>query len=348
MQKVIVTGGAGFIGSHTVVELAEKGFEPVIIDNFANSDPKVIDRINDILGRKITHYQADCLDKKAMEDIFEKEGHIQGVIHFAAYKAVGESVREPLKYYENNIQSLVVLLETMNRFGVRDIVFSSSCTVYGQPDTLPVTEESPVKPATSPYGFTKQVCEQILQDQLASGAGLRAIVLRYFNPIGAHPTGRIGELPIGKPENLVPFVTQTAIGLRDQLRINGQDYNTADGTCIRDYIHVVDLADAHVHALQWAENQNSDSLIEIFNIGTGRGNSVTEVVQAFEKATGVKLNYMYGPRRPGDVEQVYAGVEKANTQLGWKPKYSLEDALLHAWNWEKFLAKGNGSGTVEQ
>lgn len=337
MQKVMVTGGAGYIGSHTVVALHEAGFEPVLVDNFINSDRKVIARIAQIIGRTPELYEADCTDKIAMAAVMRQAGELFGIIHFAAYKAVGESVRLPLKYYHNNIGSLVVLLELMQDAGNPRLVFSSSCTVYGQPDQLPVTEGTPMKPAESPYGYTKQVCEQLLQDAAHSEQGAAAVILRYFNPIGAHPSGLIGELPLGKPENLVPYVTQTAAGIRNELTIFGSDYNTPDGTCIRDYIHVMDLAEAHVKALQWM-NQQSLSEPAIFNLGAGRGHSVKEVVETFEAVTGTKVPHRYGDRRPGDVEQIYADVTRANEVLGWHTKRGLGEALQDAWNWEQRLA----------
>lgn len=334
--KILVTGGLGYIGSHTVVELANNGYDPVIIDNLSNSEESVLSGINSITERQIAFYEGDCNDNKFLNDLFDKEG-FAGVIHFAAFKSVNESVNHPLKYYHNNINSLLVLLEAMNKYDVRDLVFSSSCTVYGQPDDLPVTESSPLKPAESPYGETKQICEGIIKDYIKSGVQIQAVALRYFNPIGAHPSSDIGELPLGIPNNLVPLITQTAAGIRDELIIYGDDYGTTDGTCIRDYIHVVDLAKAHVKTLDYLKGINAG--FEIFNLGTGQGNSVLEVVQTFMSVTGTDLNYKIGERRPGDVEQVYANVDKSKSVLNWETEFNLEDALLHAWEWQKKLIK---------
>ncbi|HRE96804.1 MAG TPA: UDP-glucose 4-epimerase GalE, partial [Flavobacteriales bacterium] len=281
-------------------------------------------------------YECDCTDKNAFRKIFEKE-RPSGIIHFAACKAVGESVAQPLKYYHNNIGSLVVVLELMKDFGVNDLVFSSSCTVYGQPEQVPVSESSPSKQAMSPYGYTKVVCEQIIEDVIASGQALRCVLLRYFNPIGAHPSGRIGELPRGVPNNLIPYITQTAAGQRSSLTIHGNDYSTVDGTCIRDYIHVVDLADAHVKALEWIHSETDEPLREVFNVGTGKGETVLEVVNTFKKISGIDVPYTVGPRRSGDVEQIWASTEKVEQLLGWKARLSLADALRDAWNWQKQL-----------
>ncbi|MDZ4752481.1 MAG: UDP-glucose 4-epimerase GalE [Flavobacteriales bacterium] len=335
MKSVLVTGGAGFIGSHTVVELSQAGFRPVILDDFSNADDRVLDGLNKILGTDIPVYRVNCLSQGDLEEVIEKE-KISNVIHFAAFKAVGESVQEPLKYYHNNVGSLISLLKAMETKGVKRIVFSSSCTVYGQPDILPVTEESPILPATSPYGYTKQVCEQLLKDYVAAQNGFQAVILRYFNPIGAHPSGFIGELPYGTPNNLVPFIAQTAAGLYPELTVHGGDYNTIDGSCLRDYIHVCDLANAHVRSLQW-QMDNSDSF-EIFNLGQGFGNSVLEVIHAFEEATGQKVNYRIGPRRSGDVEKIWADIQKADRILGWKSSYTLGEALRHSWNWQKYIS----------
>ena len=334
MKKIIVTGGAGYIGSHTVVELFNNGFEPIIVDNFSNSDRSVLDGIQSIIGIKVKMYEGDCTDKSFMRGVFRIEEPF-GAIHFAAYKAVGESVEKPLKYYHNNIDSLVVLLGCMEEFGCKNLVFSSSCTVYGTPDKLPVSEESPIKKAESPYGNTKQIAEQIINDTVKSSGSLTAIALRYFNPIGAHPTAKIGELPIGVPNNLIPFVTQTAAGFRDELTIFGNDYNTPDGTNIRDYIHVVDLALAHVKTLQYLEKQSNQ--FDFINIGTGKGNSVLEVVETFKQVAGVPLKFNIGERRVGDVEQVYASVDKSKRLLDWKTKLTLEDALRDAWKWQLSL-----------
>ena len=331
MRKILVTGGAGYIGSHTIVELISAGYEPVIIDNYSNSDKIVLEKLKKITGQKIIAYEADCSDVEALRKIFSEQ-NISGVIHFAAFKAVGESVEKPLKYYDNNLISLIRLLEVMTEFKVKNFVFSSSCTVYGQPDKLPVSEDAPIQQANSPYGYTKQVSEQIIMDVINSGSKINTVLLRYFNPIGAHPSALIGELPLGVPNNLVPFITQTAAGLRNELTVFGDDYQTPDGTCIRDYIHVSDLANAHVKAFEWLDN-NGKSL-GIFNIGTGKGASVLEVIQSFEKESGKKLNYKIGPRRPGDVEQIWANADKSNKELGWNPKYTLDDAMLHAWKWQ--------------
>lgn len=340
MKKILVTGGAGYIGSHTVVELQQAGYEPVIIDNFSNSEESALDGITAIVGREIPCYRIDCTEADALRQVFEQEKGIGGVIHFAAYKAVGESVAEPLKYYHNNVGSLVTLLQVMQEYKVKNIVFSSSCTVYGIPDALPVTEQTPVQKANSPYGNTKKVCEEILTDFAASGAAMYAIALRYFNPIGAHPSAKIGELPLGVPNNLVPFITQTAIGLREQITIFGNDYETPDGTCIRDYIHVVDLAKAHVVAIDRLMLGKAEKL-EFYNVGTGNGNTVLEAIQAFENATGVKLNYKTGPRRAGDVPKIYADVTKATEVLGFKTTSTLEEAMASAWAWQLSLKQSH-------
>lgn len=336
-MKILVTGGAGFIGSHTVIELVNAGYEPIIIDNFDNSDKSVLKGIKKILKRPVKCYAKDCNDAKTLEQIFKKED-IKGVIHFAAYKAVGESVEKPLKYYENNVGSLVTLLQTMLKCGVKNLVFSSSCTVYGQPDVIPVTEDTPRKPAASPYGNTKAIGEDILRDTIIAKEPMKIISLRYFNPIGAHPSAHIGELPNGVPSNLVPFITQTAIQKREKLIVFGNDYNTPDGTNIRDFIHVVDLAKAHVSALQLLDKQK-DNYYDVFNIGTGSGNTVLELIKTFEKVNKLKLNYEIGPRRPGDVEKIYGNVEKAEKIMGWKTEKTLEESLKDAWRWEKKLMK---------
>lgn len=336
MKKILVTGGAGYIGSHTVVELIEAGFDPIIVDNYSNSNPTVIENLEKLCQQKISNYNIDCTDEQALSEVFSKHT-IFGVIHFAAYKAVGESVEQPLKYYENNIGSLVSLLKVMERFKVDNLVFSSSCTVYGQPDSLPVSENAAIVQANSPYGYTKQVCENILIDCIHANKSFSAVLLRYFNPIGAHSSALIGELPIGIPNNLVPFITQTGAGWRESLTVFGDDYNTPDGTCIRDYIHVVDLAKAHVKAIEWMEK--SDEKIGVFNIGTGTGISVLEAIHAFEKKSNTKLNYKIGPRRPGDVEQIWASSQKAEDTLHWKAQYSIEDAMEHAWKWQLTLKK---------
>ena len=334
-QTILVTGGTGFIGSHTTVELINAGYKVVIVDNLSNSQADVIDGIEKITGVRPAFEKMDCCDLDGMDKVFAKYPDIEGIIHFAASKAVGESVEKPLLYYRNNIVSLVNLLELMPKYGVKGIIFSSSCTVYGQPapENLPVTEDAPVKPAESPYGNTKQVNEEIIRDFINSGADINAILLRYFNPIGSHPSAIIGEMPNGVPMNLIPYVTQTAMGIREQLKVFGNDYDTPDGTCIRDYIYVVDLAKAHVKAMQRVLDTDSDKL-EVFNVGTGKGVSTKEIVDAFEKSTGVKLNWTFAPRRPGDIEKVWANPEKANNVLGWKAETSLEDTLKSAWNWQ--------------
>lgn len=337
MKKILITGGAGYIGSHTAVALVNAGFEPVIIDNFSNSDKSALIGLKNILGRALTCYEGDCNDKLLMQKVFE-ENQFGGVIHFAAYKAVGESTQFPLKYYTNNIDSLIILLETMAAFGVKDLVFSSSCTVYGQPEHLPVSEETPRQEAESPYGNTKKICEDILRDYIKSGVASRIISLRYFNPVGAHASGEIGELPLGVPNNLVPFITQTGAGIREKLTVFGNDYDTPDGSCIRDYIHVMDLADAHVKALAYLFGQK-DNFYDLFNVGTGNGNTVLEVIKTFEKVSGISLNYQIGPRRPGDIEKVWANTDKINKALGWKAQYSLEDSLRDSWNWQKKLGE---------
>lgn len=334
-QTILVTGGTGFIGSHTTVELIEAGYDVVIVDNLSNSKIEVLDGIEKITGVRPAFENVDLRDKEATEGVFKKYPAIQGIIHFAASKAVGESVAKPLLYYRNNIISLVNLLELMPQYDVKGIIFSSSCTVYGQPtkENLPVTEEAPIQKALSPYGNTKQINEEIINDYIHSGAAIKSIILRYFNPIGAHPSALIGELPNGVPMNLIPFVTQTAMGVRKELKIFGNDYDTPDGTCIRDYIYVVDLAKAHVKAMQRVLDQDTDA-VEVFNIGTGRGVSTLEVVEGFEKATGVKVNWSYAPRREGDIEKVWGNVDKANKVLGWKADTPLEDVLASAWKWQ--------------
>jgi UDP-glucose 4-epimerase len=337
-QTILVTGGTGFIGSHTTVELQQAGYDVVIVDNLSNSKIEVVDGIEAITGIRPAFEQVDCCDIKALEAVFAKYPGIKGIIHFAASKAVGESVEKPLLYYRNNINSLINLLELMPKYDVKGIIFSSSCTVYGQPTpvNLPVTENAPIQKALSPYGNTKQINEEIIEDYVHSGAKIKSIILRYFNPIGAHPSALIGELPLGVPMNLIPFVTQTAIGIRGKLKIFGNDYNTPDGTCIRDYIYVVDLAKAHVAAMTRVLEKDTDP-VEVFNIGTGRGLSTLEVVEGFEKATGVKLNWEYAPRREGDIEKVWGNVDKANKVLGWKADTPIEDVLASAWKWQKRL-----------
>lgn len=335
MKKVLVTGGTGFIGSHTAVELINEGFGVVIIDNLYNSDITVLDGIEAITGVRPGFHNFDLCDREKLADFFENSGKIDAIVHFAAYKAVGESVHKPLEYYRNNLGSLINLLEMMPRFGIPALVFSSSCTVYGQPDRLPVTEDSPVKEAASPYGYTKQVGEIIIRDTMAALSSLKAISLRYFNPIGAHPSALIGELPRGVPENLVPFITQTAMGLRDELKVFGTDYDTPDGSCIRDYLHVVDLAKAHVVALGRLLDGKNKENYEVFNLGTGTGVSVLEAIASFERVSGVKLRYRITGRRAGDIEKIWADPSLANRELGWKTESSLDQAMETAWRWEK-------------
>lgn len=337
-KKIIVTGGAGYIGSHTVVELVAAGYEPVIIDDFRNSQPWIVERIAELTGKNPLGHSIDCADEKEVKSIFNLYDDIAGVIHFAAYKAVGESVQYPVKYYQNNLGSLCAVLSAMQERGVELLVFSSSCTVYGEPESAEVNEHTPIQNAASPYGDTKIISERIIQKVLQSGQNVKATLLRYFNPIGAHPSGLIGELPNGIPNNLVPYITQTAAGIREQLVVNGNDYNTPDGTNIRDYIHVVDLAKAHVKALQYLEKQNT-SICEAFNLGTGKGSSVMEIIHNFEKVNNLKLNYKIGPRRQGDVEQIFANADKAKKELNWTCEYTVADALLHSWNWEQKLRK---------
>ncbi|MGN1375340.1 MAG: UDP-glucose 4-epimerase GalE [Prevotella sp.] len=340
-QKILVTGGTGFIGSHTTVELQQSGYEVIIIDNLSNSRADVIDGIEKITGVRPHFENIDCCDIEALDKVFSKYEGIEGIIHFAASKAVGESVEKPLLYYRNNINSLVNLLELMPRYGVKGIIFSSSCTVYGQPtpDNLPVTEKAPIQKALSPYGNTKQINEEIIQDYIHSGVPLKSIILRYFNPIGAHPSAIIGELPIGVPMNLIPFVTQTAAGIREKLRVFGNDYNTPDGTCIRDYIYVVDLAKAHVKAMTRVLDNPETEPVEIFNIGTGKGLSTLEIINRFEAVSGVKLNWEFAPRREGDIEKVWGNVDKANAILGWKADSNVDDVLLSAWRWQQKLSE---------
>jgi UDP-glucose 4-epimerase len=333
MGKVLVTGGLGFIGSHTTVELQNAGHEVVIIDDLSNSRPEVLDGITAITGARPEFVELDLRDRESVFEFFE-DRHIDGVIHFAASKAVGESVENPMLYYENNVASLVYLLKAMMRCGVGSFIFSSSCTVYGQADELPITEDAPVKKAESPYGNTKQIGEEILRD-LTNAEDLNAIALRYFNPIGAHESAHIGELPIGIPQNLIPFVTQTAAGIREQLSVFGDDYPTPDGTAIRDYIHVVDLAKAHIAALERLMEGSNRSAMEVFNVGTGKGSSVLEVIRAFEEVSGTKLNYKIVERREGDITAAYADTALANRELGWKAELDLKDALRAAWKWQK-------------
>ena len=335
--KILVTGGAGFIGSHTVVQLVEAGYEPVILDNFSNSHPSVVKNIEKIVQREIKTYTSDCNSYHDLERLFQAEKDIKGIIHFAAFKAVGESVKEPSKYYKNNLGSLMKLLEMMPEYGIQDLVFSSSCTVYGEPDRLPVDESFPIKAANSPYGNTKQICEEMIRDSVAAKNNLKAVALRYFNPVGAHPSSLIGELPIGTPANLIPFITQTAAGTRKKLTVFGDNYDTIDGSCVRDYIHVVDLANAHIKSFAYLNKQKTSNFYDVINVGTGTGTSVLQMIDAFKKVTGVDLPYEVGPKRDGDVEKIYAKVDKSLSALGWKAKYTMEDALRHAWEWEKAI-----------
>ncbi len=334
-NKILVTGGTGYIGSHTVVELQESGYEVIIVDNLSNSNIDVLDSIFEITGKKPAFENFDLADREKTDDFFTRNTGIAAIIHFAASKAVGESVEKPLLYYRNNLVSLMNLLECQIKYNVPNIVFSSSCTVYGQPEKLPVTESTPRKDAESPYGNTKRVNEDILHDTIAANPQLKGIALRYFNPIGAHPSALIGELPLGVPQNLVPFITQTAAGLRDELKVFGDDYDTPDGSAIRDYINVVDLAKAHVVAINRLLKEKNKANYEIFNLGTGTGLSVLEIVKGFEKATGVKLNYKIVARRAGDIEKIWADTTYANEELGWKAEKELEETLISAWKWEK-------------
>ncbi|GMT45735.1 MAG: UDP-glucose 4-epimerase [bacterium] len=333
-MKILVTGGTGYIGSHTVVELQNKGFEVLIVDNLSNSSAGIVDKIEKITGVRPALEVFDLSDRGKTADFFKRNNDIMGVIHFAAFKAVGESVEKPLMYYRNNLISLMNILESMKENGIQNFVFSSSCTVYGQPDTLPVSEKAPIKKAESPYGNTKQISEEIIQDTIRT-SDIHGIALRYFNPIGAHETALIGELPLGVPNNLVPFITQTAIGIRDQLRVFGDDYPTPDGTPIRDYIHVVDLAKAHVVSVDRMIQNKMKKVFEVFNLGTGKGYSVLEVINAFEKVSGVKLNYKIVGRREGDIIQVWADPRFSNEELGWKAEKGLEEMVASAWKWEK-------------
>lgn len=337
--KILVTGGTGYIGSHTVVELQQSGYEVVIIDNLSNSNRDVLKGIEAITGVAPVFVEGDCTDLDTLKKLFEQNPGIKGIINFAASKAVGESVQKPLLYYRNNLTTLINLLECMPLYGVKGIVFSSSCTVYGEPDVNPIDESAPIKPATSPYGNTKQISEEIITDFIHSGAPVKSIILRYFNPIGAHPSAKIGELPLGVPQNLVPYLTQTAAGIRKELTVFGDDYNTPDGSCIRDYIDVVDLAKAHVVAMKrMLDGKDTDS-IEIFNLGTGRGVSVLELINAFEKATGVPVPHKIGDRREGDIEKIWAIPDKANKVLGWTAETPVEQTLANAWKWQTEINK---------
>ena len=333
-EKILVTGGTGYIGSHTTVELMNAGYEVVIIDNLSNSNEKVLDGIEKITGKRPVFVKGDCTDLDTLKKLFQENPGIKGIINFAASKAVGESVQKPLLYYRNNLNTLINLLECMPEYGVKGIVFSSSCTVYGEPDVNPIDESAPIKAATSPYGNTKQISEEIIMDYVASGAPIKSIILRYFNPIGAHPSANIGELPLGVPQNLVPYLTQAAAGIRKELTVFGDDYNTPDGSCIRDYIDVVDLAKAHVIAMERMLNGKDHDAIEIFNLGTGNGLSVLELINAFETATGVKVPHKIGERRAGDIEKIWANPYKANNVLGWKAEADIKDTMKNAWAWQ--------------
>lgn len=333
-DKILVTGGTGYIGSHTVVELQNAGYDVVIIDNLSNSNIEVLDGIEAITGKRPVFVQGDCTDINTLRKLFEANPGIKGIINFAASKAVGESVQKPLLYYRNNLSTLVNLLELMPEYGVKGIVFSSSCTVYGEPDVNPIDETAPIKPATSPYGNTKQISEEIIEDYIASGAPIKSIILRYFNPIGAHPSACIGELPLGVPQNLVPYLTQTAAGIRKELTVFGDDYNTPDGSCIRDYIDVVDLAKAHVIAMKRMLDKSDTDQVEIFNLGTGRGLSVLELIESFERATGVKVPHKIGARRAGDIEKIWAAPRKANEVLGWVANVPIDETMKNAWAWQ--------------
>ncbi|MDE5958068.1 MAG: UDP-glucose 4-epimerase GalE [Muribaculaceae bacterium] len=332
--KILVTGGTGYIGSHTTVELQQAGYEVVIIDNLSNSNIKVLDGIEHITGIRPAFVEGDMTDIETMRRLFTDYPDIKGIINFAASKAVGESVEKPLLYYRNNLVGLLNLLELMPQFGVKGIVFSSSCTVYGEPDTNPIDESAPIKPATSPYGNTKQISEEIISDVIHAGAPIKSILLRYFNPVGAHPSGEIGELPIGVPQNLIPYLTQAAAGIRKELTVFGNDYPTPDGTCIRDFIDVVDLARAHVIAMRRMLDNADTAPLEIFNLGTGRGLSVLQLIESFERATGVKVPYHIGARRAGDIEKIWADPKKANEVLGWKADTDIDDTMRNAWQWQ--------------
>jgi UDP-glucose 4-epimerase len=334
-KKILVTGGTGYIGSHTTVELIEEGFDAIIIDNLYNSEADVVDRIHKITGIKPPLEVLDLCDQEKLDRFIQKHKDISAIIHFAAYKAVGESVNKPLDYYRNNLLSLVNMLEVMKRYGIPNLVFSSSCTVYGQPEKLPVNEDSPLQPATSPYGNTKQIGETIIRDTTVSDKNIKAISLRYFNPIGAHPSALIGELPRGVPENLVPYLTQTGYGIREELKVFGDDYNTPDGSCIRDYLHVVDLAKAHVVAIKRLIEGKNKTDYEVFNLGTGKGVSVLEAIKSFERVSGIKLKYKIVGRRAGDIEKIWADPTYANKELGWKTLSTLDEAMKTAWDWEK-------------
>jgi UDP-glucose 4-epimerase len=336
MATILVTGGSGYIGSHTIVDLIENGYDVISVDNNSRSNPAMLEGVEKITGKKVKNYKVDLCNFDDTFAIFQENDDILGIIHFAAFKSVGESVEKPLMYFENNLNSLINLLKCVQEFRIPYFVFSSSCTVYGNPDKIPVTEETPPKPAESPYGYTKQMGEQII-NEFAKSAGTQCILLRYFNPVGAHPSIHIGETPIGKPQNLVPAITQTAIGKLPMMTVYGKDYDTRDGSCIRDFIHVSDIANAHTLAVQYLEQDKTDALCEVYNLGTGNGVTVLEAIQSFEKVSGVKLNYEIGPRRPGDVIAIYANNNMAKTKLGWNPKYSLDEMMHTAWQWEQRL-----------
>jgi len=336
MAKILVTGGCGYIGSHTIVDLIENDFDVISVDNLSRANPRMLDGVERITGKKVKNYKVDLCNFDDTFAIFQENTDIQGIIHFAAYKAVAESVEKPLMYFENNLNSVINLLKCVQEFNIPCFVFSSSCTVYGNPDQIPVTETTPPKPAESPYGYTKQMGEQII-NEFAKTTGKHCILLRYFNPVGAHPSVKIGEMPIGRPQNLVPVITQTAIGKINKMHVYGNDYATRDGSCIRDFIHVSDIAHAHTLALEYLKKQKSAAVCEVFNLGTGNGVTVLEAIYSFEKVSGVKLNYEIGPRRPGDIVAIYANNDLAKTTLGWQPQYSLDDMMHTAWEWEKRL-----------
>ncbi|MBL7744922.1 MAG: UDP-glucose 4-epimerase GalE [Chitinophagaceae bacterium] len=336
MAKILVAGGCGYIGSHTIVDLIGNGFDVISIDNNSRSNPRILEGVEKITGKKIKNYKVDLCNFDDTFAVFQENEDIEGIIHFAAYKAVGESVEKPLMYFENNLNSLINLLKCVQEFNVPYFVFSSSCTVYGNPDEMIVTEKTPPKPAESPYGYTKQMGEQII-NEFAKSAGTQCILLRYFNPVGAHPSILIGEMPVGRPQNLVPAITQTAIGKLNKMTVYGNDYDTRDGSCIRDFIHVSDIANAHTLAIQYLQKKKNTARCEVFNLGTGNGVSVLEAIKSFEKISGVKLNYEIGPRRPGDVIAIYANNDLAKSKLGWDPKYTLDEMMRTAWEWEQRL-----------
>lgn len=339
MSKILVTGGCGYIGSHTVVDLLDNGFEVLSVDNLSRGTEKYLDGVEKITGKRVKNYKVDLTDLDSLSKVFEDHENLEGIIHFAAFKTVPESVNFPLLYYHNNLDSLLNILKCVQQYGIANFVFSSSCSVYGNIEQLPVTEDAPLPEAESPYASTKQMGEKIIRDFETAHPEVKSILLRYFNPVGAHESALIGEYAVDKPENLVPIITQTAIGKRDKMSVHGSDYNTRDGSCIRDYIHVMDIANAHTKALQYLLDGKNETNCEVFNLGTGEGVSVLEAIKAFEKVSGVKLKYELGPRRPGDVEAIYADNTKAKNQLGWKPTRSLEDMMRSAWEWEKVLAE---------